>query len=101
MRMLLTVKFPHEYFNKAVKDSTVGQKIRSILEDVKPEAVYFTEQNGRRGAILIIDMEDPSKVPSFAEPWFLAFNAEVEFRVVMTLEDLERAGLEELGKKWS
>ena len=101
MRMLLNVKIPHEQFNKAVKDGSVGQKVRRILEDTKPEAVYFTEQNGQRGAILIIDMVDPSKVPSFAEPWFLAFNADVEFRVVMTPEDLQKAGLEELGKKWS
>lgn len=101
MRMLLTVKFPHEHFNEAVKDGTISQKMRRIMEDIKPEAVYFTEQNGRRGAILIIDMDDPSKIPSLAEPWFLAFNADVEFRVVMTPEDLEKAGLEELGKKWS
>lgn len=101
MRMLLTVKFPHEHFNEAVKDGSVGEKLRRILEEIKPEAVYFTEQNGKRGAILIVDMADPSKVPSFAEPWFLAFNAEVEFRVVMTPEDLERAGLERLGEKWS
>ncbi len=101
MRMLLNVKIPHEQFNKAVKDGSVGEKVRRILEDIKPEAVYFTEQNGQRGAILIIDMADPSKVPSFAEPWFLAFNADVEFRVVMTPDDLQKAGLEELGKKWS
>ena len=101
MRMLLNVKIPHEEFNKAVRDGSVGQKLRRILEDIKPEAVYFTEQNGQRGAILIVDMADPSKVPSFAEPWFLAFNADVEFRVVMTPEDLQKAGLEELGKKWS
>ncbi len=101
MRMLLNVKFPHEQFNKAVKDGSVGQKVRHILEDIKPEAVYFTEQNGQRGAILIIDMADPSKVPSFAEPWFLVFNADVEFRIVMSPEDLQKAGLEELGKKWS
>jgi hypothetical protein len=99
--MLLNVKIPHEQFNKAVKDGSVGEKVRRILEDNKPEAVYFTEQNGQRGAILIIDMVDPSKVPSFAEPWFLAFNADVEFRIVMTPEDLQKAGLEELGKKWS
>jgi len=99
--MLLNVKIPHEEFNKAVRDGSVGQKLRRILEDIKPEAVYFTEQNGQRGAILIVDMADPSKVPSFAEPWFLAFNADVEFRVVMTPEDLQKAGLEELGKKWS
>ncbi len=101
MRMLLNVKIPNEQFNKAVRDGSAGRKLRSILEEIKPEAVYFTEQNGRRGAILIIDMADPSKIPSFAEPWFLAFNADVEFRIVMTPQDLEKAGLEELGKKWS
>ena len=101
MRMLLNVKFPHAEFNQAVRDGTVGQKVRRILEDTKPEAVYFTEQNGQRGAILIVDLPDPSKVPAFAEPWFLAFNADVEFHIVMTPDDLQRAGLEELGKKWS
>ena len=28
VRMLLTVKIPHEHFNKAVKDGSVGQKLR-------------------------------------------------------------------------
>jgi hypothetical protein len=101
MRMLLNVKIPHAEFNQSVRDGTVGQKVRRILEDAKPEAVYFTEQNGQRGAILIIDLPDPSKVPAFAEPWFLAFNANVEFHIVMTPDDLQRGGLEELGKKWA
>lgn len=101
MRMLLNVKIPHGEFNKAVRDGSVGHKLRRILEDTKPEAVYFTEQNGQRGAILIIDVADPSRVPSFCEPWFLAFNADVEFHIVMTPDDLQKASLEELGKKWS
>ena len=101
MRMLLKVKIPHEEFNQAVRDGTVGLKVRRILEDIKPEAVYFTEHNGQRGAILIIDLIDPSKVPALAEPWFLTFHADVEFHIVMTPEDLQEAGLEELGKKWS
>jgi hypothetical protein len=101
MRMLLNVEFPPEVFNQAVKDGTVGQKIRRILEDAKPEAVYFTEQNGRRGAILIIDLTDPSQVPAWCEPWFLAFNADVSIRIAMTPEDLEKAGLEALGRMWS
>jgi hypothetical protein len=99
--MLLSVKFPHDEFNKAVKDGTVGQKIRRVLDDIKPEAVYFTEQDGQRGAILVINMVDPSQIPAFAEPWFLTFRADVRFKVVMTPEDLEKAGLEELGKKYS
>ncbi len=101
MRMLLNVKIPHEKFNEAVRDGSVGQKLRRILEDIKPETVYFTEQNGQRGAILIVDVADPSKIPSVCEPWFLAFNADVELRILMTPEDLQKAGLEELGKKWS
>ena len=101
MRMLLHVRLPNDEFNKAVKDGTVGQKVRRILDDAKPEAVYFTEHNGKRGAILVIDLVDPSQIPAFAEPWFLTFNAKVKFKVVMTPEDLQKAGLEELGKKYS
>ena len=56
--------------------------------------------NGKRGAILIVNMDDPSKIPSLAEPWFLKFNGDVEFHIVMSPEDLGKAGLEELGKKW-
>ncbi len=101
MRMLLNVRIPPAEFNRAVRDGTAGQKINRILEETKPEAVYFTEQNGQRGAVLIVDLPDPSKVPAIAEPWFLAFNADVEFRIAMTPDDLQKASLEELGKKWS
>ena len=101
MRILLQVKFPPEPFNTAVKDGTAGKKIRRVLEELKPEAVYFTEYQGRRGAIMIINVDDPSRVPAFSEPWFLTFNADCEFHIVMTPEDLAKAGLDELGKKWS
>jgi hypothetical protein len=99
--MLLHVKLPHEPFNAAVKDGTAGKKIRRILDELKPEAVYFTEFQGRRGAIMIVNVDNPSKVPAFSEPWFLTFNADCEFHIVMTPEDLAKAGLDELGKKWS
>lgn len=101
MKMLLQVKLPNESFNAAVRDGSAGKKIRRILEDTKPEAVYFTEMDGSRGAVMIVNLEDPSKVPSFAEPWFLHFNASVKFRIVMTPDVLAKAGLEELGKKWA
>ena len=101
MRMLLDVKIPHEAFNAAVRDGSAGEKLKRILEATKPEAVYFTERNGHRGATMIVNLDDPSKIPTFAEPWFLTFNADVEFRVAMTPEDLARAGLDALGKKWA
>ena len=100
MRMLITVRIPHEPFNTAVKTGTAGPTIGRILEDIQPEAVYFTEQNGTRGAVLVVDVADASQIPSLAEPWFLNFNADCEFRIAMTPEDLEGAGLEALGEKW-
>ena len=101
MRIMLNVKIPHAPFNAAVKDGTAGAKLQRIMAAIKPEAIYFTEQNGGRGAVVIVDMADPSKIPALAEPWFLTFNAEVEFRVVMTPDDLGKAGLDKLGKEWS
>ena len=41
-----------------------------------------------------------TRIPFFAEPFFLKFNAERRFRIAMVAEDLTNAGLEEIGKKW-
>ena len=101
MRMLLNVEFPHEPFNAAVRDGSAGAKIARIMEAIKPEAAYFIEQNGRRTAILIVQVEQSAQIPALAEPWFLQFNADCQFRIAMTPEDLQQAGLEELGKKWA
>jgi len=101
MRMLMYLQFPLEPFNKFVKDGSVGQKIQKILEASKPEAAYFTEHDGHRGGVLVVNLKDVSEVPLFAEPWFLTFHATVEFRVAMTPEDLARANLDALGKKWA
>jgi hypothetical protein len=100
MRMLMTVRLPHEHFNAAVRNGSAGPKMQAILAALQPEAVYFTEMNGRRTAVLLVELEKPSMVPALAEPWFLGFNADVEFHIVMGPEELEKAGLAELGKKW-
>lgn len=100
MKMLLTVEFPLEPFNSLVRSGKTGELIGRILESIKPEAAYFTEQDGKRGAILVVNVNQPSDVPFFAEPFFLNFQASCKFRILMTPEDLQIAGLAELGKKW-
>ncbi|MEO6354356.1 MAG: panthothenate synthetase [Oxalobacteraceae bacterium] len=101
MRMLLNVEFPHEPFNTAIRDGSAGAKIARIMDEIKPEAAYFTEHNGHRGATLIVDVEQASQIPALAEPWFLQFNADCQFRIAMTPEELQQAGLEQLGQKWA
>ncbi|MGA2635105.1 MAG: panthothenate synthetase [Terracidiphilus sp.] len=100
MRVLILLQFPIEPFNTAVKNGTVGAKMRQILDATKPEAAYFTERDGHRGGILVVNMDNASDIPRLAEPWFLNFNAEVELRIAMTPEDLAHADLDALGKKW-
>ncbi len=98
--MLLTVEFPLEPFNSLVSSGMVGEIIGRILETIKPEIAYFTEQDGKRGGIFVIDVQASSDVPAFAEPFFLNFQASCKFRILMSPEDLQKAGLEEIGKKW-
>ena len=100
MRILVDFKFPLEPFSSMVRKGTAGQAIERVLGDIKPEAVYFSARNGQRGGIAIVDIADASKLPAIAEPLFLTFSATVEFHPVMTPDDLAKAGLDDLGKKY-
>lgn len=92
MRFLMKVSLDTEAANKAIKDGSLPKTIQSILADLKPEAAYFAEENGKRTGFIFFDMQETSQIPAVAEPWFLAFNASVEFHPTMTLEDLKKAG---------
>src|SRR6059058_4406265 len=102
MRFMLKVSIPVEAGNAAAKAGKLGATIQSILSDLKPEAVYFTDDNGQRTAFLFIEMQDASQIPAIAEPWFLAFNAGVEFHPVMVPDDLAKASssIEAVVKKY-
>ncbi|MCZ6757295.1 MAG: panthothenate synthetase [Bacteroidetes bacterium] len=100
MRYLVHIMVPHEPFNSYVRDGSAGQKIGRILEETKPEAIYFTEEDGTRGATAVYNIDSASDIPSIAEPWFLTFEADCRFRIAMSPEDLQNSGLDELGQKW-
>jgi hypothetical protein len=103
MRCLLKVSIPVAQGNAAVSDGTLGPTIGSILNDLKPEASYFAEDNGVRTGFIFFNLENASQIPAVAEPWFLAFNAQVEIHPAMNLEDLKNAtpGIENAVKKYS
>lgn len=46
MRIMMIVRMPHPKFNAAVGDGSVESKMKTILEETKPEAIYFTEFEG-------------------------------------------------------
>jgi hypothetical protein len=92
MRMLMTVSIPVEAGNAAARKGSLGSIIQNILADLKPEAAYFSEEDGQRTAFIVFDMNDSSELPAISEPWFLAFNASLRVRPAMNAEDLT-AGL--------
>ena len=98
MRLLMHVHLPLEPFNAAVSDASAGQKIKRILDADKPGAIYFCEHDRRRGGTLVVNINDASDMPGLAEPWFLTFKLNAEFRVAMTPDDLVRANLGAPGK---
>jgi Domain of unknown function (DUF3303) len=102
MRFLVKVNIPVDAGNVAAKAGKLGTTIQSILADLKPEAVYFTDDNGQRTAFLFLEMQDASLIPAIAEPWFLAFNASIEIHPVMVPDDLAKAGgaIEQAVKKY-
>ena len=75
MRFLLKVNIPVEArATRPRRPAKLGATIQSILADLKPEAVYFTDNNGQRTEFIFLDMQDAAQIPAIAEPWFLAFN---------------------------
>jgi hypothetical protein len=100
MRFIMHVSMPVEKFNEALRDGSAAKKLGRILEDAKPEAAYFTAKDGKRGGYIIVDVSNASDIPRLAEPWFLNFNATVEIMPAMVPEDLQKAGLDEIAKKW-
>lgn len=92
MRTLMKVKIPTAAGNEAIKNGSLPEIIGKALADLNAEAAYFTSEDGMRTALIFFDMTDSSEIPPAAEPFFMAFDAEITFAPVMNADDM-RAGV--------
>ena len=102
MRVILQVTFPTEKFNELMRQGLIGEKLQRILEDTKPEAVYFgMGQGGARGVMVVIDVASAADLPAVSEPWYLTFDASIESRIVMSAEEIAKQDLSAVTAKYA
>jgi len=102
MRMMLLVTFPTAKFNELCRQGQVGPKIASIIEDTKPEAIYFGKgADGQRGAVVIVDVPTPADLSQVSEPWYLTFEARIETSICMLPEDIGKIDMGGLVEKYA
>jgi len=96
VRVLLTFTINPEKGDQLIKEGRIGETMESILEELQPEAAYFTDVEGTRGGFLVVNMEDASQIPAMTEPLLLGLGATIHMQPAMTPEDLRGAAGEAL-----
>ncbi len=102
MRMMMRAVVDTEAGNEAIRNGSIAKVIGQMMEDLKPEAAYFSDIEGARGGYLVINMDDASQMPALSEPLFLGLGATIQAHPVMVPEDLEKAGadLQQVAQKY-
>ena len=70
MRVMVTFSIQPEKGDALIKDGSVGEILQSIVEDINPEAMYFTSIEGTRGGVCVINVDDASQIPAKMEPFY-------------------------------
>jgi len=91
VRTMMRVTIPTGPGNAAVKSGRINQVLGEAMARMKPESVYFTADQGSRTAYFFVEMKDQTQMPAFAEPFFLEFEAKVDFQPCMSGDDLKSA----------
>ena len=90
MRLMLKFSIPVERGNEAAKDGALGRAIEALVEQVQPEAAYFTLEHGQRAGMIFFNETDQANLPKINEPLFAALDVEIDIVPVLTLEDLQK-----------
>lgn len=95
---MLKISMDVEAANQALRDGSFQKSIQPVLDQLKPEAAYFSTEWGKRTAYIVFDLVDPAQIPQIAEPFFQLLKAEIDFKPVMNREDLAK-GLQSWGAR--
>lgn len=95
MRTMLRIHVDAAKGTEALKSGAMQAANRKFIEKFKPEAVYFTVDDGMRSALFVFDMQASHQMPEVCED-FLFLGCKVSLLPCMTPEDLH-AGFTAVG----
>ena len=96
MRMLLRMLIDATDGSDAIKSGALQKAIGGLVEKLKPEAVYFSAEDGMRAGYFVFDMKSANQQVEIAEPLF-DLGCEVYLTPCMTPDDLQ-AGFKAAGR---
>jgi len=91
MRFLISARVPTQKTNALIQEGGFPQTFQSIMEDLQPEAAYFTAMDGARGAYFVVNVDEPSEMASKTETLLQGLGAEIQIQFVWTPEDVQEA----------
>jgi hypothetical protein len=91
MRFMITCRIPVEKGDELAKAGSLGSTIHSIMEELKPEAAYFSDIEGGRGAYIVVNMDDTSQIAATVELLLLGLGATIQIHPMMSPEELGQA----------
>ena len=90
MRFMLIIRMSTDVANATVREGRIGDLLQRTLRQLQPEATYFGPMDGMRTAFLVINLDDPSRIPAITEPFFQELGARIDFIPVMTSEEVAK-----------
>jgi hypothetical protein len=90
MKFLLRLHMPTEYGNKMLQDPNFPKKLEGVLNQIKPDAVYFSPIDGERGIYMVVNLPSADMIATISEPLWITFNCKLDFEPLMELADLQK-----------
>jgi hypothetical protein len=85
---MLKVQPEIELGNSAVEEGTLGEIVRSVSDQLNPEAFYAGPVDGTRTLFLVFEIDDSSEIVKITEPFFSKLKAKVEVLPVMNQAEM-------------
>ncbi|MEM1059174.1 MAG: hypothetical protein AAGK14_07985 [Verrucomicrobiota bacterium] len=90
MRMMYKFLIPNQKGDQTKLDGSLRKALKELVEETKPESAYFYMYHGKRGGLLVFDVEHPGDLVPINDKLIAATGAEINVHPTLNWEELEK-----------